>query len=145
MEAKLRHPGCVCVTPTPSTQPCADGGKSARRDVEPRNTILNDGALAVGSIDDFVQPHWHGAASATHAISALQAWVSARRGLRALASFAGVKALTVNRRHLGAHRAQVHRQLSAVMNGVVQPELDVDHRGKLEDPAEVHRLDQLLA
>src|SRR5262245_15675623 len=103
MAAKFLHPGCVCVRPTPSTHPCADAGRSARRAVEPRNTILRVGAPAEGCIVDFMQPDPHRAVSAMHTISALSTRALERRGLRALASFAGVKALTVDRRDLGPH------------------------------------------
>src|SRR5262245_24275399 len=145
MAAKFRHPGWVCVAPTPSTQPCDEEGRSARRDVDPRKTILTVGALEEGCIEDLVQPHPHSATSATHPISALSTRASARRGLRGFAGDASVVAFTVYRRYLRAHRAEVHRELSAMMDRVIQSELDVDHRGKLKDPAEVHRLDQLFA
>jgi hypothetical protein len=53
----------------------------------------------------------------------------------ALLGFAGhprVVALAVDGRHLRAHRTQIHRKLTAVVDRMIQPELDVDDRRKLE-------------
>src|SRR5262252_5313786 len=48
MPAKLRQLGCVCVAPTPLTHACAAGGRSARRLVEPWNTMRTAATVADG-------------------------------------------------------------------------------------------------
>src|SRR5262245_23937165 len=157
MAAKLRQPGCVWVTPTPSTHPCAEAGRSARRVVEPRNTTRTPSGPAEGCvIDDFVQPEPAAASAAPTGTSSSKARAAAnrtaaprrRRGrsrLLRLARHPRVVALAIDRGHLRAHRPKIHRQLAAVVDCVVQPELDVDDRGELEKAAEVDVLDHLIA
>src|SRR4029078_10699119 len=74
------------------------------------------------------------------------AWSSPSSGSgRLLAGLPGIEALAVDRRHLGAHRAQVHRELPAVMDGVALADLEIQDGRELEDAAGVDHSHQLLA
>lgn len=68
------------MTPTPATHPCADAGRSVRRAVEPRNTILRVGLIDEGCIDDFAQPSETAIVSATAMSPTLThyAWAASR-------------------------------------------------------------------
>jgi hypothetical protein len=52
---------------------------------------------------------------------------------------------TVNRRYFAAHRSQVRRQLTAMVNNVQQSRLKKDECGSLKCSAEIYHLDQLFA
>jgi hypothetical protein len=56
------------------------------------------------------------------------AW-SLSASLGRLASLRGVVAFTVNRGHFRSHRAQIHRQLPAMVDRVMQDEVQVHHHG----------------
>jgi hypothetical protein len=64
-----------------------------------------------------------------------------------LGSFAGlgvVVALAVDRGDFCAHRAEVHGELAAMMDGMVHAELGEADGGKLEQPAEIDDFDEWL-
>ena len=77
--------------------------------------------------------------------SVLRDFTALRVLLRSLASFRRVVAFAIDRRHLRAHRTEIHRQLPAMMDGVMHQEIQVHDRRKLEHTAEVDDLEQLLA
>src|SRR5204862_3907398 len=69
---------------------------------------------------------------------------SLRLALPGQAVLRRVVALAVDGGHLRPHRPQVHRELPAMVDAVVHRDLQEAGRGKLEHPAEVQQLGQLI-
>src|SRR5579859_4162495 len=65
--------------------------------------------------------------------------------LRGLARLRIVEAFAVNRRDLGAHRPQVRRQLSAMVNRMAHAHLQKCHRRKLKQAAEIGDFNKVIA
>src|ERR1700730_14126883 len=64
---------------------------------------------------------------------------------RRLLGLSTVVTFAVDGRHFAAHRPQVRGQLAAVMDRMVQSDLQENYRRPLEHPAEIHHLHKLLA